>query len=203
MAMYGLEVPPGDIAMMAHGDIPAAFRVTMAAIDPSVEPEGDEDEIARPRATLKVVRLSPGDESDSEDEMDVDEMDDRFGNIEDLVDDDDESSGDDEDVTGGPSDPARSKQAKRAAAQKEIEKLLADEDMSLDSDDEDDDEGDDKPNGVNGVVKSSRAKGKMPASIEDSDEEDSDLDDESRNSLSARSTQTRCVRSLHDLQLPY
>lgn len=168
MAMYGLEVPCGDVPIMAHASIPAAFRVTMAAIDPSADPEGDEDEIARPRATLKILRLpldaeDLDEDSGSDDEMDVEE----FSDIEDL----DEDDSDDEDVKGGPSDPAKSKQAKREAAEKEIKKLLEEEGMDVDDDD-------DEPNGVNGTVKSSKAKGKMPAGEEDEDEEGSDLDDE-------------------------
>ncbi|KAG9631023.1 hypothetical protein KCV04_g2800, partial [Aureobasidium melanogenum] len=43
MAVFGLEVPAGGMPVAASGEIPAAFRLTMAAIDPSAEPEFDED----------------------------------------------------------------------------------------------------------------------------------------------------------------
>lgn len=171
MAMYGLEVPPGDMPMMAHADIPAAFRVTMAAIDPSADAEGDEDEISHPRATLKLIRVPIGEELSDEDsgsDIDMDEMDAKFGDIEDV--DGEDNSSDDEDVNGGPSDPTKSKKAKREAVQKEIEALLENEGMDVD-----DDSDEDVPNGINGIAKSNKAKGKMPAG-EDGDEDDSDLD---------------------------
>lgn len=139
----------------------------MAAIDPSADPEGDEDEISHPRATLKVMRIPLGEEDlsdeDSGSDIDMDEMDAKFGDIEDI--DGDGDSSEDEDLNGGPSDPAKSKKAKRAAA---LAKMLKGEDMDVDSDDED------MPNGVNGIAKSKKAKGKMPAG-EDEDEDDSDM----------------------------
>lgn len=175
MAMYGLEVPAGDVAIMAHADIPAAFRVTMAAIDPSAEPEGDEDETARPRATLKVLRLPLGedDELDSDDEMDIEDMDAQFGES-----DSDSDEEEDEDVVGGPSDPAKSKKAKREAARQQIRELLESEGMDVDDEDEDEEDGlEGLVNGINGTAKSSKALGKMPKSDEDEDEDDSDLSD--------------------------
>lgn len=183
MAMYGLEIPAGDgkdvlpkhhrlcantaaVAIPARGDIPAAFRVTMAAIDPSAEPEGEDD--ANPRATLKVIRQPLGmEDDDSEDGFDIEDYDDEFGE------DDSEDDEDDEDSTGGPSDPAKSKKAKREAARSEIKRLLEEEGMDLDDDDDDE-----LPNGVNGITKSAKAKGKMPASDEDSSDEDSDSEEE-------------------------
>lgn len=168
MAMYGLEVPPGDMPMMAHADIPASFRVTMAAIDPSADPEGDEDEVSHPRATLKVMRIPLGEDYSDEDsgsDIDMDDMDAKFGDVGDLEDDSDSS--DNEDVNGGPSDPTKSKKGKAQAA---IAKLLKDEGMDVDSD-----EDEDIPNGINGIGKSKKAKGKMPAG-EDEDEDDSEID---------------------------
>lgn len=168
MAMYGLEVPSGDVAISARPDIPSAFRITMAAIDPSAEPEGDEGAI--PRATLKVMRQSLLDDNDSEDsDFDQEQME-RI-----LAEDySDESEDEDEDgLNGGPSDPEKSKKAKLEAARKDVAKLLDEEGMDIDDDE--------KPNGVNGVVKSPKAKGKMPASDSDEDEDDEDdedLDDE-------------------------
>ena len=176
MAMFGQEVPPGDVAIKAEGDIPATFRITMAAIDPSAVPEGEEGQPLR--ATLKVIRQPLGmddeDDYDSEDdedddEFDVDRMDAMFAGAEDDEDDEDE------DLAGGPSDPAKSKKARVEAM---IRKLAEEEGMDVD--DDEDDEDDAKPNGVNGV-KSVKSKGKMPIGDdedEDDDEDDSDLDSE-------------------------
>lgn len=82
----------------------------MAAIDPDAPPEFDaETEGKPPRATLKIVRPPPGmdleDDSDDDDYEDGDED-------EDMEDSEDESN-------GGPSDPAKLKQARQAAALKD------------------------------------------------------------------------------------
>ncbi|KXS97270.1 hypothetical protein AC579_1603 [Pseudocercospora musae] len=163
MAMFGLEVPAGDVAIAGNLEIPSAYRITMAAIDPSAEPEGEDGAV--PRATLKIIR-KPLDEYDSEDDEDDDEDFD-IEQIEALLggggDDDSDSESDGEEVNGGPSDPKKSKAAKKAAAQAEILKLLG-EDSDMDVDD--------LPNGVNGIKKSAKALGKMPASDEDSDIDD-------------------------------
>ena len=169
MAMFGLEVPPGDIAVPAGLDIPAAFRITMAAIDPSEEAEEGE----APRATLKVIRQPlafDDDDEDDDDEESIDSDDDFDTDLMDRIlagEDDDEDDSDDEEVNGGPSDPAKSKKAQLIAKLKE---LKAEEEMDMDEDD------DDLPNGVNGL--SAKAKGKLPAgSDEDLDDED-DEDEE-------------------------
>ncbi|SMR53733.1 unnamed protein product [Zymoseptoria tritici ST99CH_1E4] len=163
MALYGLEVPAGDVAIPAKSDIPSAFRITMAAIDPSAIPEIDEEGTV-PRATLKVIRqalidFDSEDEDEDEEDFDISEMERMLAEGGDS-----ESDSDDEEVNGGPSDPARSKKAQKAAAQAEIMKLLAeadDEEMDVDE----------QPNGK----KSLKALGKMPAS--DSDEDDEDISD--------------------------
>jgi len=163
MMLYGLEVPAGEIAISARPDIPSAFRITMAAIDPSAEPEGEEGTLAR--ATLKIIRQSPYDLDDDEDDdsdFDVEEM-------ERILAGDNSEESDDEDVTGGPSDPAKSKKAKKEAAKKEIRKLLEEEGMDID---------DAALNGINSAKKSAKALGKMPASEDDEDDEDEDDEDE-------------------------
>lgn len=167
MAMFGQEIPPGDVAIKAEGDIPAAFRITMAAIDPSAIPEGEEGQM--PRATLKVIRqpLGMDDDYDSEDDesdFDVDQMD---ALLADGEDDDDEDDDEDEDLAGGPSDLSKTKKAKVEAA---IRKLAETDGMDVD---ELDSEEEGMTNGVNGI-KSLKAKGKMPASDEDEDEDDED-----------------------------
>lgn len=166
MALWGMTVPAGDVAVPARAAIPASYRISMAALDPSAESQGPSD--APLRATLKVFRQSllddfEDDEDDDEDDesFDADEMD-RI-----LAGEDSESSDDDEDVNGGPSDPAKSKKARKEQARKEIKKLLDAEGMDVDDDDE-------APNGINGdASKSEKALGKMPASDE---EEDSEID---------------------------
>ncbi len=171
MALYGLEVPCGDVMIPAKPDIPSAFRITMAAIDPSAEPEGEEG--LPPRATLKVIRQALDLDDDNED----DESDDGFDQeeMERILREeasDESDSEDDAGANGEPSDPEKKKMQKAAANAKKIKEMLEAEGMDVDSDEEEDE----KPNGVNGVVKSSKAKGKQPAS--DSDEEDSDVDSE-------------------------
>lgn len=161
MAVYGLEVPCGDVAIPAKGDIPAAFRITMAAVDPSAESEGAEG--SAPRATLKIIRQhlssydDEDDEDDDEEDFDPDQMDAMLAG--------DESSDDDEDeqMNGGPSDPAKTKKARKEAAQAEIKKLLAGHDVEM---------SDKAIEGANG--KSAKAKGKMPASEDEDEDEDSD-----------------------------
>ncbi|KEQ99850.1 hypothetical protein AUEXF2481DRAFT_199779 [Aureobasidium subglaciale EXF-2481] len=149
MAVFGLEVPAGGMPVAASGDIPAAFRLTMAAIDPSAEPEFDEDTKGKkPRATLKIIR-APLQMEDDEDDSDFDpeEMDMM------LASDEEESE-----EEAGPSDPAKSKKARKAAAAKQLREEL--ESMDVDS-------------------PKVKGKGKIQADDEEeSDEDDEDEDDE-------------------------
>lgn len=155
-AVYGLEVPAGDVMVPAGADFPSAFRITMAALDPTAPAEhyANLPEDAPPRATLKLIRV-PIDEDESDEEDEDDELD----ALLDGASSDEES--DDEEANGGPSDPAKSKKAKREAAIQALKDALAQEE---ESDDE-------EMGGVNGKVN----KGKAPASDEDSeDDEDGD-----------------------------
>lgn len=160
MAVYGLEVPAGDVAISARPEIPSAFHLTMAAIDPSAEPEGEATN--KPRATLKIIRQplilddSEEDESDDEDDFDLGEMERMLA--EETSDDDDESE---DDASSGPSDPTKTKAARKAAAREAIKKLLEQDEMDVDEA---------KPNGI----KSAKARGKMPASDEDDEDDDED-----------------------------
>lgn len=174
MAVYGLEVPPGDMAVSARPDIPAAFRITMAALDPSAEPEGEEG--APARATLKIIRLPlTEDDFDIEDEEDFDpDMMDALlagGEDDSEEDEDDDEEYDEPEVNGGPSDPAKTKKARKAAAEAAIQKLLEAEGMDVDED---------GLNGVDGAPKSAKARGKMAVTNLDQDDEDDeeDSDDE-------------------------
>ncbi|KAF9768748.1 peptidylprolyl isomerase fpr4 [Fusarium sp. DS 682] len=157
--VYGLEVPPGEILIPATMEFPASFRITMAAVDPTEEPEADgEGNIPSvPRSTLRLVkRAFPGLDEDEDDEVDDEYMKALLAGS-----DDEEDS--DEEANGGPSDPAKAKKQRQAAA---IKKLL--ESAQEESDEEMEDA---KPKG--------KAKGKAKATEEDDDDEDEDSDDDS------------------------
>lgn len=148
----------------------------MAAIDPSAVPQLDEDNKVA-RATLKLIKLRSdfGDSDISSDEEDDEDYDDddieaikeRLRGIisdedQDMSDEDEDSSEDEK--NGGPSDPAKTKQARKAAMTKKLQEELdemeldgltngagkgkgkiADDDEEIDSDDlEGDDDEDDE-----------------------------------------------------------
>ncbi|KAI1329637.1 hypothetical protein F5Y16DRAFT_91591 [Xylariaceae sp. FL0255] len=165
VALYGLEVPAGGVIVpaMQEDSIPdAAYRITMAALDPTEPPQVDEDgNIPNvPRATLKLVRKRPSLDDDLDDDY-LDQL--MAGNLDDDDDDDDDDSDGDDEPNGGPSDKGKSKKAKEEA----LKKLIAAAQEEEDSDEEmDDDEA--KPNGT----KSSK-KGKEPATSSDDDDDDS------------------------------
>ncbi|KAI4260588.1 MAG: hypothetical protein L6R42_003988 [Xanthoria sp. 1 TBL-2021] len=174
VAVYGLKVPAGDV-MIPSLDFPATFRLTMAAIDPTAEPEhtGTANGETPPRATLKLIydRSSQiDDEDDSEGSSDEQDylkalMEGQDSDGEDEDEDEDESSSDDEDVNGGPSDPARSRKARKQAAAEQLMKALAetvsDDEMEID--------------GLNGQSGKKRNKGKGKA-LSEEDGEDSEDD---------------------------
>jgi FK506-binding nuclear protein len=151
----------------------------MAAIDPSAEAQIDEENKAL-RATLKIIRLPLGADSDDEDEddedydeADIETIKARLAGIisdedEDMSDDDEDDS--EEEKNGGPSDPVKTKKAKQEALSKKLQEELAAEEMELDSS---------FTNGVNGT----KSKGKARATDDEDDEEissedDSEFDDE-------------------------
>jgi len=71
--VYGLEIPPGEILIPAGTDFPASFRITMAAVDPTQEPEADESGNipSVPRSTLRIVkRTFPGLDDEEDEELD-------------------------------------------------------------------------------------------------------------------------------------
>ncbi|RSL46837.1 FK506-binding protein 4 [Fusarium sp. AF-6] len=157
--VYGLEVPPGEILIPAAMEFPASFRITMAAVDPTQEPEADgEGNVpAVPRSTLRLVkRAFPGLDDEDED----DEVDDEY--LKALLAGEDDESDSDEEANGGPSDPAKSKKQKQAEA---IKKLIESAQAESDEDEEMEDA---KPK--------SKGKGKGKAVEEDSDEDDEDDD---------------------------
>ncbi|KAI5289055.1 peptidylprolyl isomerase fpr4 [Ascosphaera aggregata] len=149
VALYSVQVPPGGVLIPATADVEAAFRVTMAAIDPDQAPHY-EDEAAtnKPaRATLKIVRIPALDDSD--DEEDEDYSDDE----EDLSED-----GSEDEEGAGPSDPAKAKKARQAAKSA---------DAMDDDEDEDSDDGDevDLKSAISKLIK---GKGKATDDDEDS-----------------------------------
>ena len=178
VAVYGLEVPVGEVMVPAEIEFPATvcvslralrppsdllfanspaqIRITMAAIDPTAAPEtdGQGNLPSVPRSTLKIYKANLDDDDEDEDDY----LQSLLGGADD---DDDEEESDEEEANGGPSDPAKSKKARREAA---IKKLL--EATQEDSDDEMEDA---KPNGA-------KSKGKAKAS--DDDEEESEEDDD-------------------------
>ncbi|KAL8887461.1 MAG: hypothetical protein Q9215_004967 [Flavoplaca cf. flavocitrina] len=178
VAVYGLKIPAGDV-MIPSLDFPATFRLTMAAIDPTAEPEhtSTTNGGSHPRATLKLIydRSSQPDDDDDDDSkgsMDGQNylkalMEGQESDEQDEDDEDDESSSDDEEVNGGPSDPARSRKARKQAAAEQLMKALAetvsDDEMELD--------------GPNGHPGKTRNKGKGKA-LSKEDEEDSEDDED-------------------------
>ncbi|PHH84575.1 hypothetical protein CDD83_1705 [Cordyceps sp. RAO-2017] len=181
--VYGLEVPPGEILIPAAMEFPASFRITMAALDPTEEPEADQEGNVPnvPRSTLRLVKRAFPSLQDNDD--DDDEIDDEYMRaMLAASDDDDEDDDDDDEPNGGPSDPAKAKKQKQAAA---IQKLL---EATQDDDDDDDDEEemeDAKPNGVKGKGAKGKDKGKGKGKakavkeVEEDEEEEDESDDES------------------------
>ncbi|KAI1374126.1 hypothetical protein F4677DRAFT_427186 [Hypoxylon crocopeplum] len=168
IALYGLEVPAQGIMVpaMQEDSVPgAAYRITMAALDPSEAPEADEEGNipSVPRSTLKIVRKRPS----LDDELDDEYLDQLMG---DLSEDDEDEDDDDDEPNGGPSDPSKSKKARQEAA---LQKLIQAAQEEEDSDEEMDDDNA-KPKS-NGVVKTSK-KGKEPATSSDEDEDDESED---------------------------
>ena len=153
----------------------------MAAIDPSAAPEhtGTVNGDTKPRATLKLVYdANPGQDSDSDEGSDEEEdylkalLAARESGDEDD-DEDDESSSDDDEKNGGPSDPSKTKKARKEAAMLQMMKAIAE--APNDSEDEMDV---DKTPQVNGLSTKSKAnKGKGKAVAEDSEDESLGEDD--------------------------
>ncbi|KAF2011899.1 hypothetical protein BU24DRAFT_425730 [Aaosphaeria arxii CBS 175.79] len=165
-SVYGLRVPAGGIPIPGNAQFPATFRITMAAIDPSADPQREEPNQPA-RATLKLIRERVDFDDDSEDDEDDEDFDEdsieaikaRLAGV--LSDEDEDMSDDDEDSenekNGGPSDPAKAKQVKKEAMTKKLQAEL--DEMELDG----------LTNGVNG-------KGKGKASEDDDSEEDLEID---------------------------
>ncbi|KAF2640155.1 hypothetical protein P280DRAFT_469862 [Massarina eburnea CBS 473.64] len=168
--IYGLRVPAGNMPIIASQDPRVAFRITMAAIDPTADFDGDKPA----RATLKLIReVEDSDDEDDEDDEDYDDDDVegiraklREAGVLGSDDDTDMSEdGSEDEKNGGPSDPVKSKKAKREALALKLKEELEAEEMELDN----------VANGANG-----KSKGKAKVDAEDlsSDEDEEDEDDE-------------------------
>ncbi|KAK1780591.1 hypothetical protein QBC45DRAFT_105178 [Copromyces sp. CBS 386.78] len=162
VAVFGLEVPPGEILIPAASEFPAIIHITMAALDPTKAPEADgQGNIpALPRSTLKIIKATGHDHDDDDEEEDE--------YLQSLL-----GGGDsDDEANGGPSDPSKSKKAKQEAA---IKKLIAA--TKGESDEEMEDV---KPNGKKGKGKAKAAESDEEESDEESDccgEDDLQLED--------------------------
>lgn len=152
----------------------------MAAIDPTetLEHTGVTSEVAPPRATLKLVYdpSGPGSPTSSQAEDDEEDTlrrllraDDDGDDEEEDEDDIDDEESSNEEKNGGPSDPSKSKKARKRAAVAQLLESLAEpgeNDMDLDE----------KPK-VNGVEARKLDKGKGKA-IDTLAKDDEDLDEE-------------------------
>ncbi|KAF2201299.1 hypothetical protein GQ43DRAFT_440729 [Delitschia confertaspora ATCC 74209] len=152
-SVFGLRVPAGGMPVPVSEEFPATIRITMAAIDPTAAPQLEEGSTAI-RSTLKLIREADDDEDD-EDFDDIEAIKARLaGVISESESEDDEES--EEEANGGPSDPAKTKKARKEAMIKALKEQLEDE-MELD-----------EPNG--------KSKGKARA--DDDEESESDEDSE-------------------------
>lgn len=148
--------------------------MTMAAIDPTEEVEDDGQPPRRPRSTLKLIKQSFEEIQLDDDSEDDDEYLRQF--IAGSEDEEDGSEDDEDDeANGGPSDPAKSKQALKAAA---LKKLL---DATKDDEEDEDEEmadGESEKKKANGTKAVANGKGKAKATAVDEDENDEDESDE-------------------------
>ena len=156
----------------------------MAAIDPSAAPEhtGTANGDVPERATLKIVYdpQSPDEDEDDSDGSDEDEtflkglLAGRESEDEDE-DEEDESSSDEEDKNGGPSDPLKTKKARKEAAVKELMNALANQDESDDEMEVDSSAG---TNGIKAKPKANKGKAKaLPSDPEEDEDSEQDSDE--------------------------
>ena len=188
VAVYAMKVPPNgpmipaapDFAAMASIFLSSSsqydtnkamqIRLSMAAIDPTADPEYEIDapeDKKTPRATLKLVRI-PGEMFDeaSEDDEDYDDM-----LSDDEGEDEDESDGE---VNGGPSDPDKARKAKES----HLAKATTGEETMDKGDDED--ASNDVAAGQAALRKIlKKGKARARTSFEDDKEESIDLDGDS------------------------
>ena len=161
VAVYAMKVPAGDILVPAVPDFAAMFRLSMAAIDPSAEPEFEEGDTKKtPRAILKLIRVpadlyEDDDSEDSDYEMEEDE-------------DEGESSSDEDEVNGGPSDPSKLNKSSKL----DLVKAIAEQDSEAE---DEEGESDEEAAAKSALMKIMKGKGKaVDAGDEASDDDDDD-----------------------------
>ncbi|CCU76246.1 unnamed protein product [Blumeria hordei] len=157
VALYGLEVPCDGTYFPEEPCLPATFRITMAAIDPSESAENVESKSKTPsRSTLKIVR----------EKRDPDHMSGEYMRA--LLADSgsSEDEDDDDETNGGPSDPQKSKKARKAEALQQL--------MESVSAEKSDDEMEDAPS----KTKTDKGKSKAKDDEEDDDDTASSVDGE-------------------------
>ena len=179
-AIFDLDIEIGQLTSQLQ------FRITMAAIDPSAVPEhtGTVNGDTKSRATLKLVYdASPGQDSDLDSDEGSEEEEKLLkallaGRESEDEDEDEEPSSDDEEENGGPSDPSKTKKARKEAAMQQLME-------ALEAQNEIEDEMEvHKPTKVNGVIKQPKAdngKGKGKATAQDL--EDGKLEDDTEDSI--------------------
>jgi FK506-binding nuclear protein len=159
VAVYAMKVPAGDVMVPAVPDFAAMFRLSMAAIDPTAEPEfeeGDEKKISR--ATLKLIRV-PNELFDDSDDSDD-------GDLEDE-DDEDEEASDEGEANGGPSDPSKTKKPNKL----DFVKALAEQESE---DEHEEDGAEEEAAAKSALMKIMKGKGKATQNEEEIDDEDED-----------------------------
>jgi FK506-binding nuclear protein len=171
VAVYAMKVPAGDVMVPAVPDFAAMFRLSMAAIDPTAEPEfGEGDDKKTPRATLKLIRVPPEllDDSDDSD----------YEALEGDDDEDAESSGEEEEeeeeeVNGGPSDPSRAKKPNNPDLAKSMAKAVAEQKSE---DEEEKDDSDEEAAAKASLMKIMKGKGKATGDEEDGEDDEDGLE---------------------------
>ena len=159
----------------------------MAALDPSAAPEhtGTANGNQPPRATLKLVYDTMIDEEDDAERKQMlkalmGAQEDDNEDEEDDEDEDEESSADDEEKNGGPSDPSKTKRARKQAA---VAQLLKSFQNGVDVSSEDLDDVPEPPK-VNGVLpKIDKGKGKAAADAMEESSSDEDKEEEDMKEL--------------------
>lgn len=165
--VFGLEVPPGGVLIPVGLDLPASIHISMAAIDPTAEPEADAEGKTPTvgRSTLRIVRRPIDFLGDEEEDEDDEYLRSILGGS-----DDDEEDSDDE-PNGGPSDPSK------ARRKQELRALLAAAAAEESAEDEDE-EMEDASAAKKGKAVAKKGKGKAPATEEDSEEDSEEEDDD-------------------------
>jgi FK506-binding nuclear protein len=167
VAVYAMKVPAGDVMVPAVPDFAAMFRLSMAAIDPTAEPEfGEGDDKKTPRATLKLIRV-PAELLDDSDDSD-------YEALEGDDDEDAESSGEgEEEANGGPSDPSRAKKPNNPDLAKSMAKAVAEQKSE---DEEERDDSDEEAAAKASLMKIMKGKGKATGDEEDSEDDEDSLE---------------------------